>query len=353
MFVSYILVYNLVSRKAHVKGLFWVIIFAAFIKGCQGTYTYLVVLGGDLGGYREIMAHEESFFFVGVLLLITIFYLHSKDKKQLWAAILVLPPIILALVANQRRTDYIALLIGIGVAWLLTFLCKPEARKGLIILLIIASTLMTIYVAIFSHVGGALGSPARSIVSVFNPNAEDASSNAYRVIENLDLKFTVSKSPIIGWGFGKEFLQPYTLPNILDLDPYYIIVPHNTIYWVWMRLGGLGYAALWFLFGSVIVRGMHITRNLTDKYLQMTGIFIVSIVVMEVVVAYADYQLFFFRNVIYLGVLIGIILKLPEIEKADQGSIVQNPITTLIKKRELLYARAHRDHQPALSKRGS
>jgi hypothetical protein len=41
--------------------------------------------------------------------------------------------------------------------------------------------------------------------------------------------------------------------------------------------------------------------------------------VAEIVVAFADYQLFFYRNVIYIGLLAGILMKLPEVEKNDEA----------------------------------
>lgn len=123
----------------------------------------------------------------------------------------------------------------------------------------------------------------------------------------------------MGLGFGKPFLQPVLLPNIITLDPYYNYVPHNTIYWIWMRLGPIGYFALWYLFGAIIIRGCLIARQLRDHYLQLVAIYIVAIVFMEVVVAFADYQLFFYRNVIYLGLLAGILIKLPTLdEKKEQ-----------------------------------
>jgi hypothetical protein len=37
------------------------------------------------------------------------------------------------------------------------------------------------------------------------------------------------------------------------------------------------------------------------------------------VVAFADYQLFFYRNVIYIGLLAGLLMKLPEVEKNDEA----------------------------------
>src|SRR6266852_5850344 len=86
IFVSYLLAYNLITHKAHVRLLFWFVILGAAFKGIQGVYIYLGVLHGQLAGHREIMAHEESFFFVALLLLIILFCLHSRYWPQLYAA---------------------------------------------------------------------------------------------------------------------------------------------------------------------------------------------------------------------------------------------------------------------------
>jgi hypothetical protein len=178
------------------------------------------------------------------------------------------------------------------------------------------------YVLAFQKSDGALASPARAVISVFNPNAtdqRDAASNAYRVIENYDLKKTESQSPILGYGFGKPFLQPISLPNVVELDPYYLYIPHNNILWVWMRLGPLGFGALWYLIGSAIVAGCIIARRLKNSELQFFAIFAIAVVMMEVILAYGDYQFFFYRNMIYVGVVLGVLMKLPAIARAASG----------------------------------
>jgi hypothetical protein len=172
---------------------------------------------------------------------------------------------------------------------------------------------------------------------VFYPDAAEAASNAYRTIENYDLQYTIKLNPM-GLGFGKPFLQPVLLPNLLSIDPVYLYIPHNTIYWVWMRLGPIGYLALWYLFGSMISRGCIYVRKLQDKYLQLAAIYIVAMVVMEIMVAYADYQLSFYRNVIYVGMLVGVLMKLPALD--TQKGTLPDPET---KKDTALYetTRAH------------
>jgi hypothetical protein len=319
LFVAYLLTYNLITKKEQVRSLLWVLIVGAGIKGLQGTYIYLIAYHGSLVGHHEIMSHEESFFFIAVVLLLVILCLHYRYRPQIIGLCLILPPVLLATLANQRRADYLALLIGIMVAWMLIYLVKPKARTRLVVLLIASLVLGGGYVLAFSHASGTLASPARAVISVFAPAADDTtseSSNAYRVIENTDLLFTLKQNPFLGWGFGKPFLQPTPLPDIGSLDPYFNYVPHNTIYWVWMRLGDIGYIAFWYLIGAMIVRGCMVVRRLRDRYLQAVAIFIVATTVMEIIVAYADYQLFFLRNVLYLGLLTGLLLKLPALDEA-------------------------------------
>lgn len=320
LFVAYLLAYNLITKQQQVRSLLWVLIVGAGIKGLQGVYIYLIAYHGSLEGHHEIMSHEESFFFVAMVLLLVIFCLHYRYRAQVIGLCLILPPVLIATLANQRRTDYLALLVGMGVAWALIYLVKPQARARLVVLLIVSLVLGGGYVLAFSHASGTFASPARALISVFSPASVDdanaAASNAYRVIENTDLKYTLKQDPFLGWGFGKPFLQPQPLPNIASLDPYYNYVPHNTVFWVWMRLGDIGYIVFWYLVGAMIVRGCLIARRLRDRYLQAVAIFVVAVTVMEIIVAYADYQLFFLRNVLYLGLLTGVLMKLPALDEA-------------------------------------
>lgn len=322
LFLSYLLAYNLLTSKNQIRILFWIVILSAGVKSIQGVYIYLIVEHGNLDSQHAIMSHEESFFFVALILLLVLFCLHYRYRPQFYAALLVLPSLLVALVANQRRTDYIALIVGILVAWTIVFYIKPQFRKTLVVVMLVSIVLSVGYVIAFSHSTGVFAEPAREVVSIFNPDSTDtvsADSNAYRVIENYDLKYTALQNPLFGWGFGKKFLQPIILPDISALDPNYVYVPHNTIYWVWMRLGAIGFFALWYLFGTIIVRGCLIVRQLKDQYLQLVAIYIIGVTFMEIVVAIADYQLFFYRNVIYLGLLVGVLMKLPALDKKQEA----------------------------------
>ncbi|OLB57076.1 MAG: hypothetical protein AUI01_05325 [Ktedonobacter sp. 13_2_20CM_2_56_8] len=325
LFISYLLAYNLVTRISHLRGFFWIVILGAGIKGLQGAYIDFVVLHGNLTGVDVTMSHEESFFFAALLVLLMLLCLHHHYRPQLYAALLALPFVVIALIANQRRADYVALAMAIPVAWMLIFWAKPHARKRLLVIMLIGVVLGIGYVATFSHSSGWFARPAHDIVSAISPESTDTRdtySNLYRSIENNDLKYTVQQSPVFGLGFGKPYLQPVPLtsifPGIFAADEYYGYVPHNNIYWVWMRLGAIGFFAFWYLIGAIIVRGCLIARRLRDPYLQLVAIYIIAVVFIEIVVAFADYQLFLYRNVIYVGLLIGILMKLPALDEKKE-----------------------------------
>jgi hypothetical protein len=337
LFLGYLLAFNLISSKKHLRSFFWCVILCAGIKALEGCYIYFFVIHGDLAHNHEIMSHEESYFWISIVLLVMLFGLHHKYRPQFYTSLFLMPFLLLSLVANNRRADFVALVVGLAVAWLLIFLVRPEARKLLLTIFFVTLLLGGAYVAAFYKGSGGFSTPARSIVSVFYPDAAEAASNAYRTIENYDLQYTIKLNPM-GLGFGKPFLQPVLLPNLLSIDPVYLYIPHNTIYWVWMRLGPIGYLALWYLFGSMISRGCIYVRKLQDKYLQLAAIYIVAMVVMEIMVAYADYQLSFYRNVIYVGMLVGVLMKLPALD--TQKGTLPDPET---KKDTALYetTRAH------------
>jgi hypothetical protein len=210
LFLAYLLAYNLVTTKSHIRLFFWVVIAAAGLKALQGVYIVVKSLNGHLSsGQNEIMGHEDSFFFVALLLLIVLFRLHYRYRPQLVAALVVLPPLLYSLLANNRRADYVGLVVGVVVAWLLVIVVKPEGRPRRIATLLACVGLGIIYVVAFANSSGWFAAPAHAVLSTVHPSAADArdtGSNMYRTIENFDLRFTERQSPLLGYGFGKPFL---------------------------------------------------------------------------------------------------------------------------------------------------
>ena len=170
LFVTYLLAYNLVTRKRDIHTFFWIVIVCAGVKGVQGVYIFLAYLHGNLARFSDsILSHEDSFFFVALLLLVMLFCLHYRYRPQFYASLFVLPFVLVALVINQRRADYVALVAGLVVAWTLIFLVKPRARKLLVVIMLSSAVLGIAYVAAFAHSNGGFASPARAIWQFLAP----------------------------------------------------------------------------------------------------------------------------------------------------------------------------------------
>ena len=101
-----------------------------------------------------------------------------------------------------------------------------------------------------------MGFGAIAIKSVIAPGAlskEDESSDLYRRIENYDLVYTAHAKPLTGVGFGKPFYRPVPLPDI-SFDVFYQYIPHNSILWIWLKTGYLGFVALLFVIAATLAR---------------------------------------------------------------------------------------------------
>jgi hypothetical protein len=322
LFISYVLAYNLVTRREHVQAFVWIVVLGIGFRALLGFYLYVTVYHAHLPPNGELMSHEESFFFASFLLLVVLQALHARHRRLFVLGVALAPIVLLTLIANQRRTDYIALALGIVVVWALVVAVRPDLRRRLVMVGLCVAVLGAGYVIAFGNSTSTIASPAHSIVSAFNPSSDKATSNLYRTMEDFDTQSTAKQSPLIGIGFGKPFEQPDPLvsiyPQIQQTDPYYNYVPHNNLYWILFSLGLVGFFALWYLFGSMIVKGCLIAKQLRDPYLRTVAIFAVGVFCMEIVVAYSDYQLFFYRNVFFVGLLAGVLMRLPQFDRAQQ-----------------------------------
>ncbi len=96
---------------------------------------------------------------------------------------------------------------------------------------------------------------------------------------------------------------------------YWTYITHNAIFWVWMKMGLFGFIAFWFLVGSAIVQGLVTFRQLSDGYLQALALVIVGLVAMQIIFSYGDLGLTGARTMIYLGCMLGGLVRLPTLDR--------------------------------------
>lgn len=323
MFVAYLLACNLIKTRREIDVLVWIVLLGAGIKGIQGTIRYFLVLGGSLHGAESLFPHEQSFFFNAFLTLTPILFLYGGSRRLKRAALALLPFVLVSDIANNRRAGILALGVGLVMLLLITLFAHPARRRLVVALLCLGAVIWIPYYNIYKTKSGLLAEPARAVYSNSHPDPRDASSNLYRDNENADLMFTMKTSPIIGFGFGKNFDTPYPLANISGIYIFWNLLPHNSILWIWMRMGTVGYVIFWLLIGAVIMQGMRLARRLRDPYLKGLAAFIVVMVVQEVVFGYTDLQWTSARNLITLGVLFALLGKLSAFAPPEQPNAAE------------------------------
>lgn len=323
----YVMVPQILHSKQQITVLIWIIIIAVGIKAIQGVMKFSL-LGFTTGGYQVLTNHEDPVFIVTlVVLLIGFLVFNTGGAQKAWLA---WSFVILALgfYVGQRRATYASLI----VCTLAVPAVLPSAKRMRYIgYLLPVVMVLALYGAAFWNDAGTFGRPVQMIKSGFiepdkETNFSDYSSNLYRARENYNLAQTVKNNPILGTGFGKKYDQPIPLINIrFTLRDY---IPHNQIYWIIVKMGTIGFFAFWFFLNSFAASGTRLMLQLKDPYLKAVTLMIILSVINQMVVSFYDLQLTYYRSMVYLGCLMGLMSVINELHrKAETAAAADDGIT--------------------------
>jgi O-antigen ligase len=302
-----------IRRVEDVTSLLGAGLIAAALFAVEGAYRkFALVNTGTLGLVEDFAyEHEDVIFLATFLIAIAASLLFPASARVRTTGLLLAPILLFTLLASNRRAGIIVLLIGLLIVALAAFAVR---RKAFFVSAVPGAIAAVLYVALFWNASGLLGQPARAVRSLYEPDARDASSNLYRLLEGYDIYATIKDDPILGVGFGREFLMPATLPD-LSWWPFWRFEPHNNVLWMWLKLGVVGYLVFWFLMGTAISRAAAGVRRLQDPQLRLAALFCLVSVVAVLVFAYVDLGLVSGRVTAFLGTVLGIISVLKAIDR--------------------------------------
>lgn len=322
--LMYLIVPQILDSKKQITLLFWVIIVGVTIKALQGVIRF-IDLGFTTGGFAVMTNHEDPVFMVTLFVLLIGFLLYKTGNKQkLWLLVTLLVLFVGFYVA-QRRATYGSLIISItALVVILPSLKRIQFLKYLFPVL----AFLFVYGFIFWNVvDSSVGRPVQMVKSAFvepdmETNFADYSSNLYRDNENYNLAQTVVNNPIMGTGFGKRYDQPIPLVDIrFPLAEY---IPHNQIYWVLVKMGPVGFFAFWFFFFCFVARATQVFSRLDDPFLKVITLVIVIAVMNQMAVSFYDLQLTYYRSMIYLGCLMGLLPVIVHADKLDKEELSEH-----------------------------
>lgn len=316
-FLLFVLTASFVRTLDDIRRLTTVFALCVAAKTVIGLWRYFVTLQGDLGGREAILSHEDSYFLALLLVGILGMVIWTPSRRRIgWAALLG-PAALLTLLENHRRAGTTALMVGLAVVLALAIQAEPARRKQLVAIALAGLAATAAFAAAYwDHPNGIIGELLRPLHSLAgDPDPRDQLSNLYRDNENLNILVTFRDSPLTGFGFGRKFLIVAPLADISSIFPLWNVIPHNTVLWVLMRTGIIGFAAFWGMIGLFVHTGVRHLRSSISPQVRLLAAFAVAAIIAEIVVAYTDLQLENYRNMIFLGACMGIIAALPRLEQ--------------------------------------
>jgi len=325
MGIAYILTCNLIQTKAQLRTFVWIFIGGIAIKSVQGIVRYIYVGTNGLQ-VDSITGHEDVVFFSAFVLLVAglLFFgakLEPQARRQLGVMLVVLPFLLFTLFVTNRRLGFVVLVAGLLLVAVLLLRTRRDLFLRLAPLVLIG---LVVYVFLFWNNTGAVGAPIRAIRSIGAPVSErDRSSNAWRDLENTNIDYNLRIAPITGVGFGRPYSFIVAEPP-LDATgfTYWRYIAHNAIYWVWMKMGIVGFVLFWFMVGSATVLGLITFRQLRDGYLKAIALMVSGVVIMQVIFSYGDLGLTYSRSMIFLGCMLGLLVLLPAIANEPESTII-------------------------------
>jgi O-antigen ligase len=312
--IAFLLASTLVRTRGDLLRLTLIFFAVVALKGLIADYRYLVTLHRDLYGIQQIMAHEESYFFGLFLIAALGTFLWCRRRRVLLAVAALVPVVGVALMANQRRAGILALAFGLGLFVVVAARFDAVNRRRLVAGSVISLIVLGAFLVTFwDHQSGLIGELVRPFHSFYQPDSRDTLSNLYRQAEDANLLLTIKSSPLIGIGFGRPMLYAFKMADISNIYPLWNYIPHNTLLWIGMRMGVIGFVAFFGLLGMAILRACRVAADTRDALVRGVAIFAVAAIGMELTVGYLDLQLDNYRNLIFLGVLLGVVNSLPAV----------------------------------------
>lgn len=301
--------------RGHLTMLMRVGVFAAGLLAIEGAYRRLALIDtGVLGVAQEFTyEHEDALFLAVFSLFVFAAHVFGAFRGLRTLGLMLLPVMLYTLLATERRAGVIILLIGLLMITVVVLMVKRRVFfLGAVPVLVAAALFLT-----FSWGGsGVLGQPSRAIQSLYEPDPRDAASNLYRVIETYDISQNIQADPLLGVGFGRTYDMVIRLPD-LSWWPFWHYETHNSVLWLWLKTGGIGYVVVWSLLGGAIGRAAFAAKRLADPELRAISLFCLVSIVAAVIFGYVDLGFLSGRVMIMLGTVLGV---LAVVESLDHGA---------------------------------
>jgi O-antigen ligase/polysaccharide polymerase Wzy-like membrane protein len=301
---AYFLTAVLIRSKAALRAALWMLVLVIGLKALQGLFIFVQIR--HLSPRPEaVLGHEEAYTFALFIILVAALRLFEVKGRLVRVATWMLPIVIAADLANNRRAAWLLLGGALVTLAAVGYRSVPSRRRVLGRTMLAALAICAVYLPAYWNKTGGLAQPARALHSMVAPDPRDASSDLYREQENANLEYNIGQAGLVGRGFGVPIDYALPIVDISGIDPLITYVPHNGVLYILMRMGLLGAVAMWALIGAGIIAGCRLARS-ADREIAAVGALLAGLLVAYALEGATDQGFFFYRIAIVTGGLLGL-----------------------------------------------
>jgi hypothetical protein len=260
-----------------------VVVAAACVKACLALWVRLTV-SASADVLPTATSHGDSILFACAFALVVALVVEEALPGRAVAAGLVLALLAAGMVANNRRLAWVevaAALLAVYANATATRLKRTVRRTALL-----AMPLLVLYGVVGWTSSSRVFAPARIMRSL--TAARTDWSTAMRDIENFNLLWTLRDHPLVGTGFGHEYVEKVKAVDISNIFPQYRYVPHNSVLGLLAFGGAAGLTGIFLTLAVGVflaARAHRFARTPADR---AAALVVIVAVIVYLVQAYGD-----------------------------------------------------------------
>ena len=302
--LAYFVYQSTIRGPREYRALAGVIVAAACIKACLALWVRLTVSSAE--ALPTATAHGDSVLFACAFALVAALLVEEALPRFGVAAIAVLALLAAGMVANNRRLAW----VEVGAALLVVYLTASATRVKRTVrrAAVLAVPLLALYVAAGWTAGSRLFAPVRTLRSLVAARTDW--STAMRDIENFNLLWTVRDNPLLGTGFGHQYVEKVKAVDISDIFPQYRYVPHNSVLGLLAFGGIVGLSAIFLTLAVGVYLAARAHRCAATPAERAAALAAIASVVVYLVQSYGDMGLVSWMGVFTLGPALAVAARL-------------------------------------------
>ena len=290
--------FTLISSKRLMITILKTMTIALVFKGLHGCFVYLTNKAHFDAPEVEYLIDMEISMPMTVAMLFCLFFFF-KFGRGVFAKLFYLTgliPLLAAYILNDRRTT------TIGVA--LFLLCVPFmlSKKHFIV---IARFILRWFIPLAAI--GAVLLPTLLSYFLYIKTAVDSNTVSFRAMENYNLLLNTFRYPVLGLGFGHEWVEY----EFFSWDMFREhILPHNSIFNLWVMAGPMGIAGVGTLFTVLFAKVRQFVRSDSDPQTLFIGLCACLFTIQILLFFYAYMGINYCRTLAVLGLTLGGVFRL-------------------------------------------